>query len=354
MKKIITIILLFLIFPINISAISASSYVVLDQNSNKVLMGSNYNEEALIASITKIVTAIVVIENIDISKKITVDEEVLKAYGSAIYLEIGEVITIEDLLYGLMLRSGNDAAIVLANNVAGSMEEFSTLMNKLVKDLLLENTNFVNAHGLDNDETANYSSAYDMGVLMNYAMKNSTFKKITGTLSYNTESSYKTYSWYNKNRLLTNYKYATGGKTGYTQKANRTLITTASKDNMDITIVTLNDGNDFEDHEKLYEIVFDNYEAIKVLDKEITSLKNSENNFYIKNDYYALVKDDRSENLEVKYSYYNKVIGSIAGKVEVLLDNQIIYKDNIYINKEENTGKLKLYINKIIKWFKSW
>lgn len=345
------VILLVVITPINIKAISASSYIVMDQNSNQILYGSNYDSSSLIASITKIMTAIIVLENCDIDEVITVGEEVLTAYGSAVYIEVGEEISVRDLLYGLMLRSGNDATTVLAYHVAGSLENFALLMNEKVTELDLENTTFLNPSGLD-EETENKSTAYDMAVIMSYAMKNETFKTITSTEYYETKSSYKKYTWENKNKLLGTYDYITGGKTGYTEKAYRTLVTTASYDNMDIVVVTLNDGNDWIDHITLYETVFSNYEAIKVISKDITSFEDNNNSYYVKNDYYALIKKSDDNNIDVKYSIYDKAVNDIYGKVSVYLNNEIIYEDNIYLI-EETTESLSWW-QKILSWFKLW
>ncbi len=345
MKKIVLLVLL--IIPININAISASSYIIMDQNTNNVLKGSNINESYLIASITKIMTAIVVIENVeDLDKEITVDEEVLKAYGSAIYIEVGEKLTIRDLLYGLMLRSGNDAAIVLANEVSGSMEEFASLMNETVKKLDLEDTIFHNSHGLEDSNGENKSSTYDMAVITSYAMENTDFKKISGSENYTVKSNYKSYSWANKNKLLGKYDYITGGKTGYTEKAGRTLVTTASKDGMDLVVVTINDGNDWNDHISLYEEVFSSYINYKILDKNIVAPKE---NIYIKNDYNMLIKKDDKENLEIKYELFNKPVGTVVGLAKVYYNEKLVHEENLYKNEESLS-----WWQKLVGWFKSW
>ena len=262
MKKIL--LLIMLLIPFNVVAMSASSMVAVDLDNDYVYFDANKDDKRLIASITKIMTTIVTIENIDIDKEITVGKEVLKAYGSAIYINVGEKITIRDLLYGLIMRSGNDAAVVLAKNVAGSMEGFAHLMNELASNIGMKNSNFVNAHGLEeNDGSANYSTAYDMALITKYAMNNKTFREIFGTKNYVAKSSDKTYRWTNKNKLLHSEDYITGGKTGFTKKARRTLVTTASRNNINVVVVTLNDGNDFLDHKNMYEEIFRNYEDFK-------------------------------------------------------------------------------------------
>src|SRR5574344_1562362 len=218
-------------------------------------------------------TCIIALEDGNIDNQVIVDNDVLKAYGSAIYIEKGEQLKLIDLLYGLMLRSGNDAALEIANNVAGSMENFVNLMNSKAKDLGMNDTFFINDNGLEEKSGENYSTSYDMAILMRYALNNNVFKKIIGTKQYKIKTNYKTYEWTNKNRLLKEYKYTIGGKTGFTEKARRTLVTAALKDNKKLIVVTLNDSNDFLDHQNLYEEYFKNYELYKIVDK---------NNFKIK------------------------------------------------------------------------
>ena len=189
MKKILFC-LLILFFPIIVHAISAESYVVMDYDSGRVLLSKDPEKEKLIASTTKIMTAIIAIENGDLNSTRKVGEEVLKAYGSAIYLSLDEEITLKDLLYGLMLRSGNDAAIEIAYHVSGNMEKFVELMNKKAYELGMSNTKFLNNHGLEeSDGPGNTSTAYDMAILMRYALKNDTFRSIIGTETYEAKTS---------------------------------------------------------------------------------------------------------------------------------------------------------------------
>ena len=259
MKKLVIGFLSFFILPLNILAISAEKCVVMDLNSGRVLYNLNGNDERRIASITKIMTCLVAIMYSDLDKVVIVDEDILEAYGSSVYLSVGEEIKLRDLLYGLMLRSGNDAAIAIANTVAGSMENFVYLMNEYAKTIGMKNTRFINSHGLDKNGDGNTSTAYDMALLTKVAMQNKTFREIFGTKNYKAKSNLKTYNWEGKNKLFKMYDYTTGGKTGYTDTARRTLVTTARKDNKNLVVVTLNDGNDFNDHKSLYETYFAKY-----------------------------------------------------------------------------------------------
>ena len=330
MKKYIIFLIIVLILPLKVTA--SSSTTIMDMDTNRVLYSSNQNEQKLIASITKIMTAIVTIENIDINKKVTVGEEILKSYGSSVYLTIGEEITIKDLLYGLMLRSGNDAAVVLEKNVSNN---FIELMNNKAKEIGMENTIFENPSGLD-EKTKNYSTSYDMALLQSYAMKNEEFKKIVGTKIYKTNTINKNYIWENKNKLLRNYKYCIGGKTGFTKLAGRTLVTSASKDNINLAVVTLNMGGDFSYHEYLYETYFSLYDKYKILNKNKMYVDNE--TYYIKNDFYYLLKEEEIDKLKLKINIdTNKKIGYI----EVLLDNKVIHKENMVYEK-----------NKKISWWR--
>lgn len=356
MKKILCFLVLLLV-PVKVFAISASSYIAYDLDNDIVYYEKNVDDKRLIASITKILTAIVTIENVDINKNVLVGEEVLKAYGSAVYIEVGEKLTIKDLLYGLMLRSGNDAAIVLAKNVAGSNDNFAKLMNKLATDIGMKNSYFINPHGLeDNDGNGNISTAKDMALLTRYAMKNKVFREIFGTKKYTVKTNYKTYSWTNKNKLLLSEDYITGGKTGFTKKAHRTLVTTGSRNNINVVIVTLNDGNDFIDHKNMYEEIFRKYKSVKVLDKDKIRIKGEklykDNTLYINNDIYVSVLSDKDK-IEIDYNIYeNKKYrdNDVVGKVKIKLNDKVVRVEDVYVKVKE--VKHKSWWVKLKEWLR--
>ena len=333
MKKLLLFILILL--PINVYGISASSYIVMDQDSGRVLEGDNIENERLIASITKIMTCIIALEYGDINEVVKVDDSIIKSYGSGIYIQVGEELTLDDLLYGLMMRSGNDAALQIAKSVTGSIESFVYLMNQKAEMLGMKNTIFINPTGLeDNNGGGNMSSVYDMAILTKYAMNNDNYRRYVSTKNLTVKSSYKTYKWTNKNKLLFSYDYCTGGKTGYTKKAKRTLVTTGSYNDMNIIIVTFNDGNDFNDHKNLYQKYFNSYKRIKVLDKN----DSYGDNIYLKNDFYMISKD--GDNITTRYKindgdYSN---GEIVGKVEVLLNDKVIGYRYLYYYKDIKTS----------------
>lgn len=242
--------------------VSAEQAVLMDQETGVILYEKNTDKPQLIASITKVMTAIIAIEHGELTDRIKVSREAVLAEGSSIYLIEDEWMTLEDLLYGLMLRSGNDAAIAIAEHIGGSVEGFVYLMNEKVKWLGLDQTNFENPHGLDTEN--HHSTANDIASLMRYAMGNHIFAQINQTVSY--QSVTRTYQWINKNKLLTNYyPHTVGGKTGYTKAAGRTLVTVAEKDDRQLIAVTINDPNDWFDHIRLYEWGFEQTDSLDLV-----------------------------------------------------------------------------------------
>ena len=324
----------------------------MDMDTKRVLYEYNQNEKRLIASITKIMTSLVTLNNSNIQDIVVMDESILKSYGSGIYVEVGEEMSLENLLYGLMLRSGNDAAIQIANYVGGSMEGFVQLMNEMAKSIGMKNTIFLNSSGLEeNNGEGNMSTSYDMALLMSEAMKNEKFKEIVGTKEKIVKTNYKTYQWFNKNKLLNNYEFCNGGKTGFTEKARRTLVTTASKDNMNLVVVTLNDPNDFKDHQDLYTQYFDEYKSYLVMSK---NQKFENNNYYIKNDIYLTLTKDEEKKLKKDIVLYDQNISDIVGYVKFTLGDSDLKKEYIYEKIVDNSVKVKeSFFDKIIKCFKS-
>ena len=300
-------------------------------------------------------TATLAIESGKVDDVVTVDESILKAYGSGIYIEVGEEISLKDLLYGLMLRSGNDAAVMIATYVAGSEEEFVKMMNDKARELGMDNSVFYNASGLPTPH-GNYSSCYDMALLTRYAMKNDLYREIVATEKYKVTTNKKTYVWNNKNKLL-RYDYITGGKTGYTEESGRTLVSTASIDDMNLIVVTIRDSDDWNTHLELYDYAKNNYVGYKVLNKNkfkvIGDNYYSDGTFYIKNDVYLPLKKSEKGSLIShivlkKLDEYND--GDIVGVNQIFLDDKLLYEENIYIIKNSSIKKKNLF-EKIKEWF---
>ena len=348
MKKILLFILLMI--PLKCCALNAYSVTVMDMDTKRVLYSYNQYDKRLIASISKIMTSLVTLNNADIKSIVKMDESILKSYGSGIYVEVGEEMSLENLLYGLMLRSGNDAAIQIANYVGGSMEGFANIMNETAESIGMKNTNFINSSGLENEYgVGNMSTSYDMAILMSEAMKNETFRKIVSTKKRVVKTNYNTYIWYNKNKLLNSYEYCTGGKTGFTEKARRTLVTTASKDNMNLVVVTLNDPTDFYDHEILYNKYFNMYNSYKILDKKDKLKKDS---YFIKSDVFITLTEKEYKNIEKKIVYYDENISDIVGYIDINLNGKLLLKEYIYkkVANIENKES-KNFFQKIIQFF---
>ncbi len=355
MKKVCLFFLLFLL-PFKVSAISAKSYAVMDYDSGRILMSHNGEKEKLIASTTKIMTAIIALENKDLDSVRKVGEEVLKAYGSAIYISIDEEMTLRDLLYGLMLRSGNDAAIEIAFHVSGSLEEFVRLMNEKAYELGMSHTKFLNPHGLEEqDGSGNTSTAIDMAKLMRYALNSETFREIIKTKSYTARTTGKTYVWQNKNKLLRTYEYNIGGKTGFTEKARRTLVTASKKDDKTCIVVTLNDGNDFEDHKDLCESVFETYERVLLLDKESVVIDvNHPEQYYLEESFYALLKSDEKDNIRIDYKVNPDEKSTEVGVAEVYLKDSLLGSVKIYQREEAKEEKKENFFQRFLRWLFRW
>ena len=246
------------------SMIHADSYCVLSEDDNTVIEEKNMNDAQSVASISKIMTAVIAIEEGDLKDTWKIGDEIKQANGSSIYLKVGQQVNLQDLLYGLMLRSGNDAAIAIATHVKGNVNDFVKEMNEKAKKIGMLNTTFHNPSGLDEEDGGNISTAYDMAILMSYAMKNEDFQKITGAKYYTSTWNYR---WKNKNRLLFEFPFTTGGKTGFTKKAGRTLVTAASHDGVNSVVVTLRSDDDFAFHESKHQEVFEKYKT-EILLKE--------------------------------------------------------------------------------------
>lgn len=251
----------------------ARSYVVMEQYSGKLLESKDCNLKRSVASVSKIMTAIIALESDALFNTVTVGEEIKTIVGSSLYLEIGTRINVIELVYGLLLRSGNDAAVIIAKNVGGSIDGFVDLMNEKAQQIGMKNTKFSNPSGLDMFDEGNVSTSYDLALLMRYCMSNETFREINNTKTF--KSSVKG-TWSNKHKLIQNYEYAIGGKTGYTKKAKRTLITSAKKDDLELIVVTLDCGGDFAFHKSKFEQYFSNYTFIMFLNKGINYILNYE------------------------------------------------------------------------------
>ncbi|MDQ0339180.1 D-alanyl-D-alanine carboxypeptidase [Caldalkalibacillus uzonensis] len=314
--------------------VSAQAAILMDAESGRVLFEKNAYEPLRIASITKIMTAIVALEHGDLEDVVTTSKNAYGVEGSSIYLRLGEKMTLEDLLYGLMLRSGNDAAIAIAEHVGGSVEGFVFLMNQKAEELGMQQTLFSNPHGLDTHEE-HYSTAYDMALLTAYAMQNETFAEIVSTQKKTAPLEGEKWDrvWYNKNRLLSMYPYADGVKTGYTQRANRTLVSSATKDGHRLIAVTLNAPDDWNDHINMFEYGFQNYTLVTLAEEGETlrdeRFERTDGHFKYLNDFrYPLREDEHlQKQIVIDPAFKQEELETIpnpAGYIHYILDNEQI------------------------------
>ncbi len=317
-------------------SVSAHRAVLMDQETGRVLYEKGAHEKSRIASITKIMTAILAIESGKMGENVKVSENAVGTEGSSIYLQPGEKIKLEDLVYGLMLRSGNDAAVAIAEHVGGSLDGFVYLMNQKAEEIGMKNSHFANPHGLDDHEN-HLSTAYDMALLTRYAMQNETYRVIAGTKVHSAPDPGHDWDrkWTNKNRLVTGkYKYSTGGKTGYTKRAKRTLVSTASKDNENLIAVTLNAPDDWNDHIQMFTYGFKHFDYKIVLEKgTIDAIEDEvyEDRVYIKEDVVLTLASGEEEDVRVEY----KLLKPDRDWLQIQEAPEVVGKANIYLGEEQ-------------------
>lgn len=248
-----------LFLPLQAQAVSAKRAYVVDAISGRVLYEREPDQRSLIASTTKIMTALVVCEQCNVLDRMRIPKEAVGIEGSSMYLKEGEVLSIQELLYGLMLSSGNDAAVALAIYCGGTVEGFAGLMNDKARNLKLTGTHFENPNGLDSP--GHYSTAHDLAVLASYAMENPIFYKTVSAKSVKTGDRYLT----NHNKLLWQVEGADGVKTGFTKAAGRILVSSATRNGRRLITVTIDDPNDWQDHKALLEEGFSRYRIERVV-----------------------------------------------------------------------------------------
>lgn len=296
--------------------INSRAAIIYDRTSGSVLYGKNENEKRKMASTTKIMTAIVVIENSNLDDIVTISSKAAGTGGSRLGLHKDDEISVRDLLYGLLLCSGNDAAVALAEHVGGDISGFATLMNNKCDFLGLSSTHFVTPHGLDDDD--HYTTAYELAVITNYALKNEIFYNYVGTKNYTVSINGKPKNLSNTNELLGNLNGVYGVKTGFTNGANRCLVTAVKRDNMDLICIVL--GADTKkdrtrDSIQLIEYAFKNFEMVNIREKIMTEFENwklcNSSSFVVKkgisNDVDVILNDLPFDFLPINCNHLNDV-----------------------------------------------
>ncbi len=269
MKKLFCIVIsvcLVVLFEVSVFAeeveTSAKASVLISADTLDVIYGENINSRLSMASTTKIMTALILAEQENLSKSVKITREMVMVEGSSMGLKVGDTVTYLDLIYGMLLASGNDAATATAYALGGSLDGFADMMNDKARQIGLKNTNFVTPSGLDDDN--HYSTAYDMAILTAYALKNRVFKEVCSTYVKTLEFGGERHTYQNHNRLLKERDDVIGVKTGFTKKSGRCLVTAAEREGVTLIAVTLSDGNDWNDHKKLIDYGFENVKSIDV------------------------------------------------------------------------------------------
>lgn len=320
--------------------LSAHSAIVLCADTGDVIFEQNADERMLIASITKIMTAIVVIENADLDTQIVIKPEWSAIEGSSMYANPGQSYTVRELLYGMMLNSGNDAAEALACTVCGDESTFVEKMNETASRLGMENSSFRNPHGLDED--GHYSTARDMARLTAYCMENDDFRDITSTNC----AVIKGVTYYNHNRLLREYEGCIGVKTGYTMAAGRTLVSCAERNGMRLVCVTLSAPDDWNDHKYLLDKAFSDYriasyspDSFKVT-LEVASSAASTAEAIPQNEIKLLVRSD--DELDIKLEaprilFAGGIEGERIGKISLFVNGSLAAQENLVYTEDVKT-----------------
>ena len=366
-KRIILLSFIFLLSDIRCYAefnISAKAYVVIEQSTNTVIYSKNPDLKLKPASTTKILTGICALENGNLNDKVVISDNAAYEEGSSLYLEPGDSVSLENLIYGLMLNSGNDAAVAISEYISKSEEEFSKLMNKKAKEIGAKNSNFENPHGLDSDN--HYTTAYDLALITSYALNSDKFSKIVSTKSkvIKEDGGFIRYLS-NHNKMLRTYEGCIGVKTGFTKKSGRTLVTAAKKDGVKLIAVTLNAPDDWNDHKKLLDEGFKAVSKKNILNKKekisMVEVKNGEKNFVpvrCKDEFDGVYLKNKQIQYDVVYKYQSLTApvkeGQVAGKAFVYKDGKKIFETEILTTEKTEKNKGSTFYECVKKVFKLW
>lgn len=355
MKKALVCICMFLLFPFNnIFAVEDSelkltsvAVILMEQDTKRVLYGKNYRSRVKIASTTKILTAIVAIENNSLDEKVTISKKAAGTGGSTVGLKSGSQVSLKALMYGMLLKSGNDCAVAIAEHVGGSVEEFANMMNKKAYEIGAKDTRCTNPHGLDTEN--NYSTAYDLALITCYAKNNETLSKILGTESITINFDKTPKYLANTNRLLFTYEYCDGGKTGFTNGANRCLVATAKKEDLKVVAVVLGANTTdirFSETKELLKYGIENYKMTDISDSinwyiDIPVYKGNIYSYVRKFNFNKMLplKEGEKEQIYISQSIVPNLHapvqrGSYLGNLELYIQDELLYSKNIYLEQE--------------------
>ncbi len=342
----------------------ARASVVMDVDSGRIIYSKNMNEKLAMASTTKIMTTLVAIESGRLEETVTVSRNASHTEGSSIYLREGEKHTLDDLLYAIMLRSGNDAAVAVAEHIGGTVSGFAGMMNRKAIEIGAVNTQFMNPHGLDTP--GHYTTARDLALITAYALRNPKFSDVVRSRKKTIEGP-PDENWdrvmINKNKMLWEFDGGDGVKTGFTKKAGRCLVSSAARDGMRLVCVVLNCGPMWNDSSALLEYGFKNYSNIKVVDKEkvykIVRVKNGKEKYAeVKpsEDFSLALRKDGTEeiklnlkNIEGAHAPLSK--GDYAGSLEIFFDNTLLKTVKLQYTKSIESSNPFFYLKKILRGY---
>lgn len=338
---------------------SAKSAIMIEADTGRILYSKNSEQQLPMASTTKIVTAITVIDNCDnLDEVVKIDNKAVGVEGTSIYLRKGEQLTVRELLYGLMLRSGNDAATALAIHIGGTVENFCEMMNKTAQNCGATNSNFVNPHGLD--AKGHYTTAKDLAIITAYALDNPDFAEIVSTKSKTIGDGESTRLLMNKNKLLSKLDGCIGVKTGFTNDAGRCLVSACERDELKLVCVVFNCGPMFEESEDLLELGFDKFKMCEILPpyKSMDNIpvengvKDYVGSYSRKGLSLPLTKEEES-NLNIQIELEQTLVApvekdKVVGKVEVYAGKHLIFSEKIYTMKEVDSKLIKDKVKDIL------
>jgi len=341
---------------------SARAAVVMDVSSNRILYSKNMDEKLAMASTTKIMTTLVAIESGKLEERVTISKRASYMEGTSIYLREGEVHTVNDLLYAIMLRSGNDAATAVAEHIGGSVEGFAEMMNKKAREIGANNTRFANPHGLDED--GHYTTARDLALITSYALKNPLFSTIVSSKKKVMEGP-PSENWdrvmINKNKMLWQFIGGDGVKTGFTNKAGRCLVSSATRDGMRLVCVVLNCGPMWDDSSALLEYAFKNYIKKRIVEKDsifkVVEVRNGKERFVgVKpaEDFDLAMRADGIENVkleakDLKVAQAPLKKGDHAGRLEIYVDNNLLKTINLEYSEGVQSSSPFFYLKRILR-----
>jgi serine-type D-Ala-D-Ala carboxypeptidase (penicillin-binding protein 5/6) len=341
---------------------SARAAVIMDVNSGRVLYSKNMNEKLAMASTTKIMTSLVAVESGKLEEMVTVSKKASHTEGSSIYLREGERHSVHDLVYAIMLRSGNDAAVAVAEHIGGSVEGFADLMNRKAQEIGAENTQFANPHGLDAE--GHYTTAHDLALITAHALRNPVFANIVSSKKKTIEGP-PNENWdrvmINKNKMLWQFDGGDGVKTGYTKKAGRCLVSSATRDGMQLVCVVLNCGPMWNESSALLESGFKNYSIEKVVDKnnfiKVMEVKNGKEKFVAvkpTEDFSIPLGAGEKENVKLSAKSQKAAQaplrkGDEAGRLDIYLDNKLLKTIKLEYAESVESSSPFFYMRKILR-----